>query len=230
MKTIVKILVFCAAICVANSLCNTCSALTNLACVANDKVSVCVNGLPTTSVIPCPTGTVCTPTVAICSAAGTVPASCSRCGTCDANKAFACTGYNTFALCYGTTTPSAINFSCSGTLVCNIDDPRICVDPTTTGLGGTCPSASATTTTPTTTAAPTTTTVSPGVNPQAYCAGVGLVGRYEIATDPNCKRYVYCSLLNNSTWVGNIYECPGSTYFNSASRLCGVTVPARCAV
>ncbi|XP_055844360.1 protein psiD-like [Episyrphus balteatus] len=244
MKILLRIIVFGAAIYTAYSLCNSCSAITGLACVDNDKFSICANGIPSTLITQCPVGTVCTASAQICSPpSATVPGSCSRCGTCNANKAFACTGYNTFALCYGTTIPSSMNFTCSGTLVCNVDDPEICIDPAIAGIGGTCPST--TTTTPTTTVSPTitpqtttptpsstinpqnTTTVSPTADPQLYCATLGSSGRFDIPTDTFCKHYVYCTLYNG-TWIGNVYECPGSTFFNATSKLCGVETPLRC--
>lgn len=40
-------------------------------------------------------------------------------------------------------------------------------------------------------------------------------------------RYVYC-FVNNNVWSGALYYCPGATYFDSATRYCSPSVPARC--
>ncbi|XP_055840499.1 uncharacterized protein LOC129908178, partial [Episyrphus balteatus] len=221
-----SVLIFSAVIYTSYTLCNSCSGITGIACVASDQYSVCVDGLPTTTISFCPNGTVCTASTPICGPAETSVASCGMCGVCNANGAIACTSYNTFALCYGTTVPDSVNFTCTGTTACVYDDPEICVDPAISGIGGTCP---ITTPTPTPTTSTNTTTIpSSTINPLIFCSNVTSSGRFEDTTDPTCKQYVLCTLYN-STWIGNIYECPGSTLFNSTSRLCGVEVPLRCA-
>ncbi|XP_055914451.1 location of vulva defective 1-like [Eupeodes corollae] len=240
MKFVTILFIFSASFYTVYTLCNTCSAITNTACVANDQFSICVDGLPTSSVTQCPNGTVCTASASICSPAETTQASCGMCGVCNGNSSFACMSYNSFALCYGSSVPDTVNINlCANSTVCVYDDPHICVDPTMTGIGGTCPAATANTTTTTTTTMPTTTsttvnpaestTISPTIDPLIFCANVTNVGRFEITTDINCKQYIFCDLVNSTTWVGNVYECPGSTLFNSTTGFCGVEVPLRCA-
>lgn len=55
-------------------------------------------------------------------------ADCNSCGKCDANKIFACTGTQTFALCLGKENYSEITGHCTEDYTCNINDAKICGD------------------------------------------------------------------------------------------------------
>ncbi|XP_016991370.1 mucin-5AC [Drosophila rhopaloa] len=132
-------------------------------------------------------------------------------------------GYNAYTTCrqyiYCTLVSGSWigeTYTCPGTLffdsasgMCESDMPSTC---------------STTATTPsTTTAAPTTS------NPGAYCRAMQSAGYYPVGTDASttCRRYIDCFLLNGS-WNGNMYQCPGSMYYNSASKMCDTTLPATC--
>lgn len=40
--------------------------------------------------------------------------------------------------------------------------------------------------------------------------------------------YIYCFLTTQGIWSGQIYTCPGSTYFNPVTLYCGVNRPTGC--
>ncbi|EDV96223.1 GH16136 [Drosophila grimshawi] len=78
-------------------------------------------------------------------------------------------------------------------------------------------------TTTTTTVAPTTS------NPNAYCAKMQSQDYFPVGTNPSstCRQYIYCHLLNGR-WLGNMYTCPGNTYYNSSTKRCQTGLPATC--
>ncbi|XP_050333285.1 uncharacterized protein LOC126761287 [Bactrocera neohumeralis] len=220
----------------ASAACNSCSVTTNLACVSKTEFSVCVNGLPTGTASGCPDGYICSTTAAsICvSSTGTsIVGDCEECKTCDTSHTFACTGVRTYALCLGTDSISDLGGSCAPYHVCSIDYPYICGNETL-GITPTCSTADGTDTTTTTETTTTTiaTTTSGSVivtDPVAYCQTLQQSGRFPVGNElsTTCKQYVYC-FVNNSVWSGVLYYCPGDTYFDSTTRYCSPTIPARC--
>ncbi|XP_022212864.1 spore coat protein SP96 [Drosophila obscura] len=107
-------------------------------------------------------------------------------------------------------------YTCPGSLYFNSTSSQCVV-----AMPSTCSTSVSSTTS--TTAAPTPS------NPDAYCAAMKSEGYYPVGTDPSttCQQYVYCFLLN-SVWQGQMYTCPGSLYYNSASRICASALPATC--
>ncbi|XP_017840368.2 uncharacterized protein LOC108598263 [Drosophila busckii] len=76
----------------------------------------------------------------------------------------------------------------------------------------------------------TSTTPAPTVdNPAAWCAAMQSQDTYPVGTNPSttCRQYVYCFLLDGE-WLGQMYTCPGSTYYNSAMKRCVPALPATC--
>ncbi|KAH8360294.1 hypothetical protein KR200_000545, partial [Drosophila serrata] len=198
--------------------CNVCSGESNVACVSNTAFQFCsAQDLPTGAVYNCPTGYYCTANAAICNANEAFK-SCVGCGTCNADNTFACTSATTFALCLGSTTPSQIVGNCGTNYVCDWNNANIC-GTTAAGSQATCPGSN---------------DGVPGVDPTTmtpseYCATVQQSGRFPYGIDltTTCRQYIYCH-LNANVWIGGLYDCPGLTYFNSTSRLCGTGVPPRC--
>uniref|UniRef100_A0A1I8MLI7 Chitin-binding type-2 domain-containing protein n=1 Tax=Musca domestica TaxID=7370 RepID=A0A1I8MLI7_MUSDO len=208
--------------------CNVCTNTTQMACVSETEYQFCVNNLPTGSASSCPLGYVCsTTTSAICvSTTMNIPASCGSCNVCSTNLTFACTGTNTYALCLGTSVPSTTAVgSCGTNLVCNTNFAEMCV-PAAAGVTATC-----TTTTTTSPTFPSLTT--PSTLPtyaQYLCQIIRINARFTLPAevDNTCRNYVYCFLTRNGTWSGQIYTCPGSTYFDPYSRYCVATRPTGC--
>lgn len=83
-----------------------------------------IPGLPDTNspLFNCATGTICNSDTPLYCASNAVP-SCQACGTCTADGRFACTGLNTFALCYGGTMPSSDTYTCPINTVCDVNAP-----------------------------------------------------------------------------------------------------------
>ncbi|XP_037939853.1 uncharacterized protein LOC119672786 [Teleopsis dalmanni] len=217
-----------------NGQCNACAADTGVACVSEISFKICVGGYPNGDALTCPTGYVCsTANSSIClPKVQNITPTCSDCNKCDATSTFACTGLTTFALCLGTGTISDIVGNCAPSHICSIDYPQICGN-ATTGISATCPSVIDGTTPGTTSSTPTTgstaSTVTPFYNATYFCSNLQQKGRFPVGTDlsTTCRQYVYC-FLNGGAWHGQIYNCPGSTYFNSTSQNCGVAIPPRC--
>uniref|UniRef100_A0A1L8EIU7 Putative secreted protein n=1 Tax=Haematobia irritans TaxID=7368 RepID=A0A1L8EIU7_HAEIR len=226
--------------------CNVCLTATQMACVSETEFQFCVNNLPMGPVSRCPDGFICTTTTtAICQPNGMgFEPTCGECNKCNSALTFACTGTNTYALCLGTNVPSPIaTGTCGAGLVCNLNSPQICGDPTN-GNPATCPAVNDNSTTPTPTPNPTPrptpipttgpTTVHPTINPpsfaQSFCQNVKINARMSLPANMNkgCKHYIYCFLTTNATWSGQIYTCPGSTYFDDQTKYCVVKKPVGC--
>nr|XP_014094100.2 uncharacterized protein LOC106620204 isoform X1 [Bactrocera oleae] len=213
--------------------CNACSVTSNLACVSQTEFQVCIGGLPTGTATSCPNGYICsTSSTSICvsSTDTSVVGDCIQCGNCDATQTFACTGVRTYALCLGLSSASSLGGSCAPYHVCSIDYQYICGNETL-GILPTCSTADEAVST-TTTESTTTTTSSGSVtvtDPVAYCQTIQQNGRFPVGNEltTTCKQYVYC-FVNNNVWSGALYYCPGATYFDSATRYCSPSVPARC--
>ncbi|BFF97944.1 spore coat protein SP96 [Drosophila madeirensis] len=107
-------------------------------------------------------------------------------------------------------------YTCPGSLYFS-STANLCV----AAMPSTCSTSVSSTTS--TTAAPTTS------NPAAYCAAMKSEGYYPVGTDPSttCRQYINCFLLSGA-WRGQMYTCPGSLYYNSASRICASGLPATC--
>lgn len=100
-----------------------------MACVSETQYQFCVNNLPSGTINSCPTGYVCSTATSVTCQLSTsgFAATCGSCNVCNANLTFACTGSNTYALCLGTTVPSATAVGSCGTgLVCNVNLPQMC--------------------------------------------------------------------------------------------------------
>lgn len=100
-----------------------------MACVSETQYQFCVNNLPSGTINSCPTGYVCSTATSVTCQLSTsgFAATCGSCNVCNANMTFACTGSNTYALCLGTTVPSATAVGSCGTgLVCNVNLPQMC--------------------------------------------------------------------------------------------------------
>ncbi|XP_017026299.1 uncharacterized protein [Drosophila kikkawai] len=199
------------------AVCNQCSTTTRVSCVSPTEFQFCsADLLAIGDLYTCPSGTYCTEESPFCSSDSTSIA-CQGCNKCSSDNRFACTSRNTFALCLGTTTPSpSIGGTCGSNLVCNLDNPNICGSPTTNTVtcsgsdSGTCGSTTIT-------------------NATEYCQSIQETGRfpYGRVTSTTCKQYVYCYVYAG-VFYGNIYSCPGSTYFDSTSHLCTTATQARC--
>uniref|UniRef100_A0A1I8M885 Chitin-binding type-2 domain-containing protein n=1 Tax=Musca domestica TaxID=7370 RepID=A0A1I8M885_MUSDO len=207
--------------------CNVCNAGSNTACVSKNEYRQCnSSSKPFGKLYECNEGYFCS----ILGTCSDVPelAECNDCGKCDATKTFACTGTNTFSLCLGTDNTTDIGAQCSGNLVCNANDPRICVEDAATCSFRDDPT---TTTTTTTTEATTTstTTPSPKEDPAGFCAVIQQEGRFPVGTDDatTCHQYVHC-LNVNGVWYGPTYNCPGKYYYDSALKSCVPKMPAHC--
>ncbi|XP_016991368.1 uncharacterized protein LOC108053278 [Drosophila rhopaloa] len=197
--------------------CNTCDMTTGVSCVSETEFQFCSTlGVAIGGLYSCPTDYYCTASSPICSSvAGSE--TCTGCNRCSSDNRFACTGRHTFSLCLGLSTPSAsINGSCGSNLVCNVENPNICGSPTLFAV--TCT----------------------GDNPQncdstaisdanEYCRSIKTNGRfpYGRVTSTTCKQYVNC-FTSAGIFYGNVYTCPGNTYFDSTSRLCTTQTQARC--
>ncbi|XP_073836570.1 uncharacterized protein [Musca autumnalis] len=207
--------------------CNVCTA-NQVACVSETEFQFCTSSIPSGSIITCPTGNICSttaPTVCTTPTLG-FPATCGGCNVCSTDMSFACTGVNTYALCLGTTVPSTTAVgSCGANLVCNINDPKMCVTPTVT-VTATCSTSA--------TASPTFPSLTPNTNLPTYaqylCQIIRINARFTLPTevDNTCRKYVYCFLTKNGTWSGQIYTCAGTTYFDPYSRYCVATRPTGC--
>uniref|UniRef100_A0A1A9UP64 Chitin-binding type-2 domain-containing protein n=1 Tax=Glossina austeni TaxID=7395 RepID=A0A1A9UP64_GLOAU len=198
----------------ASSECNECSSVNNLACVSQTQFQVCVNGLPQGTVTSCPTGFACSTNTAIICQPNQMgfSASCSNCNQCDDSKTFACTGVRTYALCLGNTFPSDITGSCAPF--------HVTASPTPPTLPALPPPP------------PTPTTIPPGVITnyvQFFCQSVRSNTRFPLPRelDATCRRYIYC-FLNNGVWSGQVYTCPGNTFFNQPMQLCSSQRPINC--
>lgn len=104
--------------------CNACNARTNTACISQTEFQQCINDKPFGTIYKCNPNSFCsilgncTPTEEL--------SDCQLCRKCDPSKTFACIGTQVFALCLGGDKPSEITGQCSGSLACNINNPKIC--------------------------------------------------------------------------------------------------------
>ncbi|XP_055840498.1 zonadhesin-like [Episyrphus balteatus] len=213
----------------SNGLCNTCSSDIPIACVSKTEYKFCIDGVFVWDSYRCPSGTICSSSgTGVCVPEGSEQPPCAKCNVCNDTKLFACTNYNEFALCLGTDVPVSPSYTCREGLVCNIHSRDICVDPEITGLGGTCPWKNITSSTIPSETTISTTTSTPLDNPNLFCQQKGEVGRFEIPSDPTCKKFISCNFSNNFIF-GSLYVCPRNTYFNENSKVCAVEPPARCA-
>ncbi|XP_017052818.1 uncharacterized protein LOC108095981 [Drosophila ficusphila] len=196
--------------------CNTCSSTSQVACVSETEFQFCSSALVAIGdLYTCPTGYYCTSGSTVCSADETAIA-CSDCNKCSADNRFACTGRNTFALCLGSTTPNTVMGGNCGDYVCNLNNENICGSPTAypvscVGSGsGDCASTTIT-------------------NATEYCQSLKETGRFPYGgvTATTCRQYVNC-YVSAGIFYGNVYTCPGQTYFDSTSRLCTTQTQARC--
>ncbi|XP_030081498.1 integumentary mucin C.1 [Drosophila hydei] len=107
-------------------------------------------------------------------------------------------------------------YTCPGRTYYN-PTSRLCV----TAIPTTCFTPTFTTTT--TTVAPTTS------NPNAYCAQMQIADYFPVGTlaSSTCRQYIYCYRVGTS-WYGSLYTCPGSTYYDSATKQCVAALPALC--
>ncbi|KAH8378979.1 hypothetical protein KR009_002400 [Drosophila setifemur] len=66
-------------------------------------------------------------------------------------------------------------------------------------------------------------------NATEYCQTIQTKGKFPYGGDTSttCKQYVYCYIYAG-VYYGNVYSCPGSTYFDSTSQLCTTQTQARC--
>ncbi|XP_016933435.2 uncharacterized protein [Drosophila suzukii] len=198
--------------------CNTCNS-NSVSCISDTEFQFCSTSTPPAPIgnlYTCPTGYYCTAGTPVCSSLESSRA-CPGCNVCSADNRFACTSRNTFALCLGGTTPStSIGGSCGTDLVCSLSNPNICGSPamnivTCSGSGsGTCGS----------------TTIS---NATEFCESIKQIGRfpYGRVTSTTCRQYVNC-YISAGVYYGNVYTCPGKTYFDSTSKLCTTETQARC--
>ncbi|KAH8364250.1 hypothetical protein KR084_004870 [Drosophila pseudotakahashii] len=197
--------------------CNTCNT-NGVSCISRTEFQFCSSAdLPIGDVYTCPTGYYCTASVPICSSTEPSPLVCPGCNTCSTDKRFACTSRNTFALCLGNPTPStSIGGSCGEDLICTLDSANICESPagykvTCSGSdSGTCGS----------------TTIR---NATEYCQTMKQTGRFPYGgvTSTTCHQYVNCYTASG-IFQGNVYTCPGLTFFDSTTRLCTTQTQARC--
>ncbi|XP_017071775.2 uncharacterized protein LOC108108284 [Drosophila eugracilis] len=196
--------------------CNTCNS-NGISCTSDTEFQFCSSASePIGDLYNCPSGYYCTDSTPICSSVAT-SATCTGCNTCSTDKRFACTGRNTFALCLGESTPSAsIGGSCGTELVCNVENENICGSATKYAV--TCSGSGSSTCGSTTI-----------TNATEYCQSLQAVGRYPYGavTATTCRQYVNCYIANG-VYLGNVYSCPGSTFFDSTSRLCTTQTQARC--
>ncbi|KAH8415577.1 hypothetical protein KR222_005593 [Zaprionus bogoriensis] len=200
--------------------CNICAAVTNTACVSDTQFEFCVNNNPNGTRYTCPSGLYCTAEPTICQTDSSLKA-CVGCGQCNTEGIFACLGVRTFALCLGSSSPSALTGTCAPNHVCNWDNPNIC-GTADAGYQATCPLADD----------ELSTTVTPSGNlcPNEYCRLIQQAGRFPYGNDlgTSCKKYISCFQSNNGTWYGALYTCPGSTYFQPTPQICNTTIPATC--
>ncbi|EDX09766.1 mucin-5AC [Drosophila simulans] len=215
--------------------CNVCNAVNNLTCYSSTQMQPCqVDVLSTATPTDCPSGYVCVSgsSGVLCQpedSASDSQADCQECNRCDETQTFACTGTQSFALCLGTDTVQDSVGTCASGYVCNINDTQICGLP----AGGVMPTCSYTDDSTTTTVSSTTssTTAAPPSTSSAstYCAAVQSQGKYAVGYNAytTCRQYIYCTLVGGS-WIGQTYTCPGSMYFDSASKMCVSTMPSTC--
>ncbi|EDW73281.1 uncharacterized protein Dwil_GK17466 [Drosophila willistoni] len=216
--------------------CNVCNTVNSMACYSVNQTQACdASNLPTGSPYDCPSGYVCVSgsNGVLCQpeASASSEADCQDCNKCDSTNTFACTSTNTFALCLGTTTPQNSIGTCADGYVCNVNYTQIC-GLEADGVMPTCSYADDTTTTTTTTTTVTTSTTATISTSDAstYCSAIESQGKYPVGYDPDttCHQYIYC-FINDGSWDGQTYTCPGSLYFSSSSNMCVSTMPANCA-
>uniref|UniRef100_A0A336KK74 CSON011230 protein n=1 Tax=Culicoides sonorensis TaxID=179676 RepID=A0A336KK74_CULSO len=75
----------------------------------------------------------------------------------------------------------------------------------------------------TTTIQITTPTLNVTQNPTIYCVTSGLIGKMLNPSDATCKTYVRCISQVNGNVIGMVYTCPGVTYFDDVTKMCGMT-------
>ncbi|XP_020816208.1 uncharacterized protein LOC110190197 [Drosophila serrata] len=197
--------------------CNQCSTTTQVACVSATQFQFCsADSVAIGGLYTCPSGTYCTEQSPFCNSDSTL-VTCQGCNKCSSDNRFACTGRNTFALCLGTSTPStSVGGTCGSNFVCNLENANICGSPTTNSVtcldSGTGPCDGTAIT-----------------NPTEYCQSIQQSGRFPYGRDTSttCRQYVNCYAYAG-IFYGNIYSCPGSTYFDSTSHLCTNATQARC--
>ncbi|XP_017109879.2 uncharacterized protein [Drosophila bipectinata] len=213
-----RLLIFLAfAILGCQAACNVCSATTGHSCISATEFQFCSSSsVAIGTTYTCPTGYYCTDSAILCSSDSSL-VSCSGCNKCSTDNRFACTSRNTFALCLGSATPStSLGGTCGPNYVCNVNEANICVNPTqyptTCWSSGTGNCGSTTIT-----------------DANEYCRGVGTIGRYPYGgvTSTTCKQYVYCYVVSG-VFYGNVYSCPGATYFDSTTQQCTTATQARC--
>ncbi|ALC44876.1 CG13309, partial [Drosophila busckii] len=221
--------------------CNTCNP-NGVACVSNTEFKICSSNLPVGDTYPCPNFYKCTGGNVVCEAASI--GACSDCELCNANKTIACLSATVFAVCISDVPDNTITGDCAPNYVCNRDNPKIC-GKASEGFPATCATATTTATT-TTTSTTRTTTAAPnpadggcgliqkegafprGNDPKTTCRQLTNITLYSILkTNDYFCRYIVCSQRNN-VWYGDIFYCPGNTYFDSTSSRCVQDVPATC--
>ncbi|EDV50622.1 G surface protein, allelic form 156 [Drosophila erecta] len=214
MLRLLIVLVFCILGCQAA--CNTCNT-NGVSCISETEFQFCSSASePIGSLYTCPTGYYCTESTPICSSVAS-SAGCAGCNKCSTDNRFACTGRNSFALCLGSSTPStSIGGSCGTDYVCNVENSNICGSPTTYAVscsGSSAPNCDSTTITDAT----------------EYCRSIQTAGKYPYGgvTSTTCRQYVNC-FTAAGIFYGNVYTCPGHTYFDSTSKLCTTQTQARC--
>ncbi|XP_016955888.1 uncharacterized protein LOC108028514 [Drosophila biarmipes] len=213
--------------------CNVCNAVNNLTCYSSTQMQACqADVVSTATPADCPSGYVCVSGASgvLCqeAASGSQAADCQECNKCDASHTFACTGTQSFALCLGTDSVQDSIGTCASGYVCNINDTQICGLPAD-GVMPTCSYADDTTSTTSSTTTPTTAATPSTADAATYCAAVQSQGKYAVGYNSltTCRQYIYCT-LNGGSWVGQKYTCPGSTYFDSSSKMCVVNMPSTC--
>ncbi|XP_043649208.1 uncharacterized protein LOC122617422 [Drosophila teissieri] len=186
--------------------CNICSSESNVACVSKTQYQNCsANAIPTGTVYTCPNNTYCSALPEKCSATEAF-ASCNDCRKCDGVIPFACTSPTTFALCNAVNEITSYEYSCLTGEVCLSQIGNPCVA-SVNGTGASC---------------------SYYAVVDDLCTQKASTGRYPYPNDSSCLKYVYC-FRKGSTWSGNIWQCPSSKpYFSATTSSCVATKPATC--
>ncbi|CAD7083370.1 unnamed protein product [Hermetia illucens] len=120
---------------ISYSQCGVCLSTSQAACISETEFQLCFDGVASGDTYTCPTDTICTEDVAICTSGDwfSDAAVCTpQCGKCDRNNRVACLNETSFAFCFGETTPSTTIGSCPDGLVCSNSATSFCVDPSQT--------------------------------------------------------------------------------------------------
>ncbi|KAI8040924.1 hypothetical protein M5D96_006867 [Drosophila gunungcola] len=181
---------------------------TKVSCVSQNEFQLCSSdGVAIGGLYTCPSGYHCVESTPFCSSSSVEPA-CPGCNKCSSDNRFACTSRNTFA------------FTSMGKLRLGFGvqrvQPQFCGNPAMFSVtcsdsgSGTCGSTTIT-------------------NATDYCRSMKKAGRfpYGRVTSTTCRQYVNCYTAAG-IYYGNVYTCPGHTYFDSTSSLCTTQTQARC--